>query len=108
MLLSLYHSPFAQMTAPGSVQFLSGKDLKKGHKGGIRDWCKPRKLHFCIQRSAWRLSYKCTLLSPRATLVAGFMSPHLSENGFFLLQNSKDIPALSPRIQHAASHISTI
>lgn len=43
----------------------------------------PKKLHFSIQWCAQRLSYKTTLLSPRATLVAACMSPHLAKNASF-------------------------
>lgn len=70
MLLSLYCSPLAQMTAPGSVQFLSGRELKKGHNRGIREWREPRsyispfsgllrdwvtRVHYCLPELPWSL-----------------------------------------------------
>lgn len=49
------------------------KGAEKGHDWGLRDWCEPKTLHFSIQRSAQRLCYKGTLLSPRATLVSAWL-----------------------------------
>ena len=107
MLLSFYSFPFAQMTAPGSVQSLSGRELKKVTTGEwengesqtryispfsalLRDWV--TRVHYCVPELPGRWLYV----------------PPLTENGFFCYKTARKCQPCLQESNYTVSHINMI